>query len=598
MAIGGGGGGGDSPYTTAKTSVWWDIENCQVPRGSDSTEEGCSGVQQALSSTGIALNHVPAGVKDASDKKILVDMLFWAVDNPAPANYLLISGDRDFSNALHQLRMRRYNILLAHAPNVSQALVAAARSVWLWSSLLAGGLPLNKSEPSYLGNAFGSKTSEASNKTVGEPACNDISNVRAEADNHFKGNKQTRKNEALPKGDISKTSSLPENKEGHSIQFQKQMSMPIMSSSEERERIQLMDTTVSSSYSSIQKPSNVPRVSYQSEGRKFNKAPHEFFMANKPRASVGSSNQSHPCGPVNNGNNIFSNTPPQNCQPLRPSAIPPSQPHSSHYDNYGSYPSPQQQSTTPFRPGPPPDFSRHASEYPSHGYQNGPFPPQGSGPPGYMQNGLPFYREKGHGPQFNAMNSNISCNANMGSPGWMSSSSVLSLTGNIQGALSILKANKMTPTEANIADCIRYGMGIHNFNVKMALNCAVDNNMVVMHKLGANLPFYIGKHDKLWKCVNPLDSNVGHPKATWDAIQNFLSSPRGQSAISSTECRYHAATVLKKECLEHLPLGDILQILHVIVQAKNWIVPGFHGWQPLAFTLKVGADSKAGVGIS
>ena len=50
-------------------------------------------------------------MKDASDKKILVDMLFWAVDNPAPANYLLISGDRDFSNALHQLRMRRYNIL-------------------------------------------------------------------------------------------------------------------------------------------------------------------------------------------------------------------------------------------------------------------------------------------------------------------------------------------------------------------------------------------------------------------------------------------------------------------------------------------------------
>lgn len=81
-------GGGDSPYTTAKTSVWWDIENCQVPRGSDAhviaqnissalanegykgpvtisaygdTNKIASGVQQALSSTGIALNHVPAG---------------------------------------------------------------------------------------------------------------------------------------------------------------------------------------------------------------------------------------------------------------------------------------------------------------------------------------------------------------------------------------------------------------------------------------------------------------------------------------------------------------------------------------------------------
>lgn len=73
-------------------------------------------------------------------------MLFWAVDNPAPANYLLISGDRDFSNALHQLRMRRYNILLAQPKAASAALVAAAKNVWLWTSLLAGGRPLPEFE--------------------------------------------------------------------------------------------------------------------------------------------------------------------------------------------------------------------------------------------------------------------------------------------------------------------------------------------------------------------------------------------------------------------------------------------------------------------
>ncbi|GFP88445.1 meiosis arrest female protein 1, partial [Phtheirospermum japonicum] len=132
--------GAEAQYGGAKTSVWWDIENCQVLRGCDAnafaqntsstlvklnycgpitissygdTTRIPTTVQHALSSTGLALNHVPAGVKDASDKKILVDMLFWAVDNPAPTNYFLISGDRDFSNALHQLRMRRYNILLA-----------------------------------------------------------------------------------------------------------------------------------------------------------------------------------------------------------------------------------------------------------------------------------------------------------------------------------------------------------------------------------------------------------------------------------------------------------------------------------------------------
>ncbi|KAI5566172.1 hypothetical protein BDE02_13G002900 [Populus trichocarpa] len=173
MDRGGGGGGADAQYVRAKTSVWWDIENCAVPRGCDphaiaqnissalvemnycgpvsiSAYGDTHGInpaaQMALSSTGIALNHVPAGVKDASDKKILVDMLFWAVDNPAPANYLLISGDRDFSNALHQLRMRRYNILLAQPQTASAALVAAAKSVWLWTSLLAGGQPLPEVE--------------------------------------------------------------------------------------------------------------------------------------------------------------------------------------------------------------------------------------------------------------------------------------------------------------------------------------------------------------------------------------------------------------------------------------------------------------------
>ncbi|KAF8052074.1 hypothetical protein N665_1612s0004 [Sinapis alba] len=166
-------------YSKTKTSVWWDIENCEVPKGWDAhaiaqnvgsallnmnycgpvsilaygdTNLIPHAVQQALSSTGVGLNHVPAGVKDASDKKILVDMLLWAVDNPAPANIMLISGDRDFSNALHQLSMRRYTILLAHPPHASAPLVAAAKNVWLWTSLASGGPPLTSGDSSQLVN--------------------------------------------------------------------------------------------------------------------------------------------------------------------------------------------------------------------------------------------------------------------------------------------------------------------------------------------------------------------------------------------------------------------------------------------------------------
>ncbi|CAN8243845.1 unnamed protein product [Cochlearia groenlandica] len=159
----------EAEYTSSKTSVWWDIENCGVPRGWDAhaiaqniasalLRMGYGGpvsisaygdtnliphdVQKALSSTGVSLNHVPSGVKDASDKKILVDMCLWAADNPAPASLMLISGDRDFSYALHQLRMRRYNILLAHPPHASVPLAAAAKNIWLWTSLASGGPPL------------------------------------------------------------------------------------------------------------------------------------------------------------------------------------------------------------------------------------------------------------------------------------------------------------------------------------------------------------------------------------------------------------------------------------------------------------------------
>ncbi|CAN6912621.1 unnamed protein product [Brassica oleracea] len=162
----------EAEYATAKTSVWWDIENCPVPKGWDAhtiaqklssalvnlnyrgpltitaygnTELIPKPVQQALSSAGISLNHVPSGKKDASDKKILVDMFLWVLENPAPANLMLISGDGDFSYALNRLRMLRYNILLAHPLQASPFLVASARTSWMWRSLIASGCHSSRS---------------------------------------------------------------------------------------------------------------------------------------------------------------------------------------------------------------------------------------------------------------------------------------------------------------------------------------------------------------------------------------------------------------------------------------------------------------------
>lgn len=86
--MGVGGGVAEKQYVKAKTSVWWDIENCQVPKGCQphaiaqnisssiaqlnycgplsisaygDTNRIPQSVQHALSSTGISLNQVPPG---------------------------------------------------------------------------------------------------------------------------------------------------------------------------------------------------------------------------------------------------------------------------------------------------------------------------------------------------------------------------------------------------------------------------------------------------------------------------------------------------------------------------------------------------------
>ncbi|CAH2044059.1 unnamed protein product [Thlaspi arvense] len=79
------------------------------------------------------------GVKDGSDKKILVDMLLWAMENQAPANIVLITGDGDFSYVLHRLSRKGYNVVLIRPERASATLINAAKTVWFWRSIVAGG---------------------------------------------------------------------------------------------------------------------------------------------------------------------------------------------------------------------------------------------------------------------------------------------------------------------------------------------------------------------------------------------------------------------------------------------------------------------------
>ena len=62
----------------------------------------------------------------------------WVSQNPPPAHLFLISGDRDFANVLHRLRMNNYNILLATKDTAPSVLCSAASIMWLWDSLVKG----------------------------------------------------------------------------------------------------------------------------------------------------------------------------------------------------------------------------------------------------------------------------------------------------------------------------------------------------------------------------------------------------------------------------------------------------------------------------
>ncbi|CAN6206229.1 unnamed protein product [Urochloa humidicola] len=650
-------------YAAVKTSVWWDIENCHVPRGCDPhliaqnmssalAAAGYSGpitisaygdtncvpnhVQHALSSTGIALNHVPAGIKDASDKKILVDMLIWAIDNPPPANYLLISGDRDFSNALHKLTMRRYNILLAQPPNVSQALTAAAKHVWLWRSLVDGEPPLAASP--YIssianGSADHSDTLKSMLSDSSEATTQNSTQVpnsipfdqqkggNGKGDKHNKV-RQPRKNQSDNVSKPTRTEEksidgVSDSSKGSTASQPNQCPTPPSSSSpssdsQDGAQVDQLNTPKIQPFSLSKKPVK-SALSHQKS------APHDFYQGN-PGVSTESSSKNGASDVNNNGRPKHQK--PQSSQQPRPQNSVNHRPHggsgnfqSSNSHRSNSCPAPAGHNGIPTAPlqswqggppyhGPPinyPDMSRlNISEYPRgiHNNQglNVNYHPNHPGAPHMVQSGYSdySYRPPTQPNVPSNMQNTGQWGANLGCP--QPSSDPQGLVRYILGALEILKTEKIPPTEQNIADCIHYGdANLPNFDVKKALQVAMQHQAVVMKKLG-KMSFFLGKNENLWKCVNIMDDNAKYPKETLDAVHTFISSAHGYSGVKNSQSRYQAATMLKKTCLKHLALAEVLQVLNIIINTKKWFVPHSSGWQPLSFNIIV-ADATTDASV-
>lgn len=416
-------------------------------------------------------------------------MLFWAVDNAAPANYLLISGDRDFSNALHQLRMRRYNILLAQPQKASAPLIAAAKSVWLWTSLLAGGPPLTDSELQRL---------------------SDNSNPSSDTS-------------LVPVSDASKMN-------------------------------QTMDSFSENPHLGNQKPPNAGRgADIKCKGKQNRR---NWNQSNIPRTASApqqlsgahNPNNSHN-GPIpkgSNGHNLHSNYQNSYSQQLRPNF--PLQPTFGPSNSFSPDPHTPASFVPPRLDGPgftsgptnvPDVCVLNISEYPNRV----PNPPSLQDKPSLCHD--PQNNQYHHGLELPPSSSsamgttNVPSNGIWGSCGFQKPSKyVQGLIGVILLTLNTLKNEKILPTEANITDCIRYGDPKHqNTDVKKALGSAIEQQMVITKKLG-KVQLYVGKNDKLWKCVNLMGGYPKlYPEATWDELQNFLISPAGRSAIMASQCK-------------------------------------------------------------
>ncbi|XP_045497656.1 meiosis regulator and mRNA stability factor 1 [Colias croceus] len=148
--------------------IFWDIENCQVPRGCsaidvvaairakflvgrreadfvvvcDVRKESVHRLQE-LNDSQVSLIHVCGTQKNAADEKLRQCMRRFGELHPAPASLLLISGDINFAADLSDFRHRKnMEVILVHKQNTSSALIACASSHYCYNDLTAH-LPRN-----------------------------------------------------------------------------------------------------------------------------------------------------------------------------------------------------------------------------------------------------------------------------------------------------------------------------------------------------------------------------------------------------------------------------------------------------------------------
>jgi len=151
----------DMPVSES-VAVFWDYENCALPSNAsghavvnkirqlahrhgsvkvfkaymelpEQPSQKNIALRSELQSCGVTMIDCPHnGRKDAADKMMIVDMMAYAIDTPAPATIILISGDRDFVYAVSILCLRQYSLVVLAPAVAHSSLKAQATAVYAW----------------------------------------------------------------------------------------------------------------------------------------------------------------------------------------------------------------------------------------------------------------------------------------------------------------------------------------------------------------------------------------------------------------------------------------------------------------------------------
>ncbi|KAG9017079.1 hypothetical protein FRB90_001858 [Tulasnella sp. 427] len=131
-------------------------------------------LRSELQSSGVSLTDCPrtSNRKDVVDKMLLVDMLAFAMDNPAPAVIMLISGDRDFVYAVSVLRHRKYDVVLVIPPQGAHITLRSQATVvldWRFDIFREDNIPPNASTTAYSSIGSGERPDLSGRSTMSDP---------------------------------------------------------------------------------------------------------------------------------------------------------------------------------------------------------------------------------------------------------------------------------------------------------------------------------------------------------------------------------------------------------------------------------------------